>query len=1728
MKSVLCSDHSSSSSLPFAEPPSENHLCSRRCGAGEDEGGGRGGGGKEGREGGASSSHLSEFRCQSFSSAITSGLVKDPPVPASPSSLSHAPPDSGASIPRYTVATTQGSSLCAGSNNSSGSSFATEEHRHTEDELPVASPGIRCDGWSLWEDDLPQSIMEAKIRQCIFCIGNGVVSVRGYLEESPVIQGITESYAPSNNVPLPSGAHHVALSSSTHSHLHSHASARLGHPSNGLQSSSGGGGGAAFPFPSSSSSSSSFARQMFSGGGGGPSEFPTAGNNNSSNINVSSLPHSERGLHSSSTGLGDVLRHSQGAPFNGSCNNNNTNSNNHRNSTGGHPPPHHYHPNGASMVRLPRGIFVAGFTEQWIHQDVGWLSCSISTKESFLVPTPDPFCMHVIVGGELVSTTTGRILHHTRHLNLMTGELFRVMEWESSQHQRRVRLESSRILSCANKNIGVMRFTVYAQKTYNTDIRIVSFNTVHGDPSSPEVCHIENTTEYTDMSGAGSVVVARTKNSCRRVAVATFEKCMWSTDGEALKAAAARTFTSVSAPPRSGLHAMGTNLQTAQKSNRYPPAPPALHRYHHPLPSHKLYQDPATAAANGTASATPIYSFSSQKPGGKFLSHLPPSVATNPSLHLGQSTTATSSSLASSRCQSQLTSLFPGNSNLTNSSSSSSHPSTDAHAGSGGGGTSAEPEMRRREQKPGDPLETLDPLEAFYSHDAAHHHVPPFREDGGEQGCGDGGTEHIGERRPAKENEMVNKREITARSVRNNNTTSGSRSSSSGGNSDKDEHRVSEHQTQQPVNHRGDGTGSESRSSLSHAHLKSGSLSHNYSTPSDGLGGDPSSSKSAGNSSGHSQGVNNASTSSTTVSSNSNNNSGDNGSGTKPTLFSFLGYCDGISFNPMVPQTRQTEAGVEVVYSCCDHDSVCVDLVKFVGFVSDDDAPADELAEMAEAHVRAAATRGLVALRRSHEQGAREMWRVADIKMAGVDPALRGAYRFNIAQVLMSTTPSPLYGFPTRSNLPSTAAGTLLGSLPSAAAGGSHSWEVEAIIIPFLSHVCPERARNLLEFRCRHLQDARLNAQDMELQRGAWYPYRTITGSDTEVPYVAVIFVNAVIAYAMRKYVMITNDFSILFKDGGAEVVMASALVYLEWGTWDRGAFHLRAVSGPDTMSGSVNNNFFTNCIVQEHLEWAVQIAAVCRAHDIEFWRDLMTRNAMNEDDVEEMERAAKHIVLAFDARHRVQVMDEYFIKRKRWNPRDSGKGGAGASCTSILQRSCSGLLLANHQTSSVPPSPQHHRSFSSSHFRKALRKVSDTSTSVISQEMTIPFEGSIVGPSRHSLLQYKLQRQKQQQQEQEQQQQKGGGVEPNGKPFGGSQKNEPTSVSPQNASPTIEANQASSSFSSFPPERRPATGIVTCASSPPSVYSSSSGSNQSHRPNYPTRMGGGVRRRTGLAHPQISRYQLCSFPDVVLACMLLPEKFTRDEMQANFDYYTRITVAWGSPLQLGIFSVVAAQLHLAELSSRYYRQALSVNLSIPSTISGLHDEGIDGASAAMAWWVVAVGYSGMRVINGILHFFPMLPCDGEGFQFICRHNGFLIQVKVFSPGKVEYLLLPSTRTTRTFASRVPASGIANQEGEEEAPATTRSTDVDGEANTGDVRGNKRNPHKEKNEEKPGLEPSRSSSTQSTFPPSPNPPLPLLIDIPSSGEEERLLIVHAETHRIFLRCGVPETVRLVS
>jgi beta-phosphoglucomutase len=230
----------------------------------------------------------------------------------------------------------------------------------------------------------------------------------------------------------------------------------------------------------------------------------------------------------------------------------------------------------------------------------------------------------------------------------------------------------------------------------------------------------------------------------------------------------------------------------------------------------------------------------------------------------------------------------------------------------------------------------------------------------------------------------------------------------------------------------------------------------------------------------------------------------------------------------------------------------------------------------------------------AQERAWREVWQRSDIEIEG-DSQSQLILRYNLFQLLIA---APRHE--TQASIP---AKTLSGL----GYRGHIFWDTDFFIFPFFIHTQPDVARNLLGYRYHTLDGARRKAAHLGF-RGAMYPWESAaTGDDVtprfgmaETPYgedVAIrcstreIHISSVVAAAAWWYWYSTQDDEWM-RDSGAEIVLDTALFWSSRVEYDarRECWSIREVIGPDEYHDNVDNNAFTNRLVQWHLEKALQI----------------------------------------------------------------------------------------------------------------------------------------------------------------------------------------------------------------------------------------------------------------------------------------------------------------------------------------------------------------------------------------------------------------------------------------------------------------------------------------------------------------------------------------------------------
>ncbi len=236
-------------------------------------------------------------------------------------------------------------------------------------------------------------------------------------------------------------------------------------------------------------------------------------------------------------------------------------------------------------------------------------------------------------------------------------------------------------------------------------------------------------------------------------------------------------------------------------------------------------------------------------------------------------------------------------------------------------------------------------------------------------------------------------------------------------------------------------------------------------------------------------------------------------------------------------------------------------------------------------------------LRAAHEAAWAKVWAASDVIIEGDDVAQQ-AIRYNLFQLLIAA--------PQNDNRVSIPAKTLSGF----GYRGHVFWDTAIFMLPLFTFTQPKLARNLLMYRYHTLPGARRKARDNSYE-GAQYAWESaLTGDETTPRWVPgpagelvriwtgdiQLHITADVAYTVWRYWQVTGDDEFMH-DYGAEIILDTAVF---WGSRaeynaERDRYEINDVIGPDENHEHVNNNLFTNRMVQWHLETALEMLAWLR-----------------------------------------------------------------------------------------------------------------------------------------------------------------------------------------------------------------------------------------------------------------------------------------------------------------------------------------------------------------------------------------------------------------------------------------------------------------------------------------------------------------------------------------------------
>lgn len=216
---------------------------------------------------------------------------------------------------------------------------------------------------------------------------------------------------------------------------------------------------------------------------------------------------------------------------------------------------------------------------------------------------------------------------------------------------------------------------------------------------------------------------------------------------------------------------------------------------------------------------------------------------------------------------------------------------------------------------------------------------------------------------------------------------------------------------------------------------------------------------------------------------------------------------------------------------------------------------------------------------------------------------------------------------------------------------GHYFWDTEIYLLPFLARALPEKAREILLHRYRMLDAARRRAAELS-QRGALFPWRTITGEEASAYFLAgtaQYHIDADVTYAIRTYVEATGDEDFLW-DFGVEIAIETARMWEDLGFYRNNRFHIHGVTGPDEYTALVDDNAFTNVMARMNMRYAAEIASRMRSEHPDRWNELAGRLTVEDDEITRWRLAADAMYIPYDPELGITPQDDDFLEKEPWD----------------------------------------------------------------------------------------------------------------------------------------------------------------------------------------------------------------------------------------------------------------------------------------------------------------------------------------------------------------------------------------------------------------------------------------------------------------------------------------------
>jgi len=326
---------------------------------------------------------------------------------------------------------------------------------------------------------------------------------------------------------------------------------------------------------------------------------------------------------------------------------------------------------------------------------------------------------------------------------------------------------------------------------------------------------------------------------------------------------------------------------------------------------------------------------------------------------------------------------------------------------------------------------------------------------------------------------------------------------------------------------------------------------------------------------------------------------------------------------------------------------------KFVGIATSRDT--DKPFKLAQEKANMALQMGYEELKRANQKSWNKFWDHSDVIIEG-DGDVQTAIRHALFQLRIAA--------PTHDEGVSIGAKTLSGF----GYRGHAFWDTEIFILPFFTLTQPKISRNMLMYRYHTLPGARRKAASNGY-KGAQFSWESAeTGNEVTPPWVPdfnnplnliriwtgdiEIHISSDIVYALHQYWEITADDE-FWVEVGIPILLETALFYGDRAESEGNRYSIRDIIGPDEYHEHVDNNVYTNRMIQWHLGTALKALDWLQMYDFEKYQYLKEKLCLSDPILNHWQDVRENLVILQDPGTRLFEQFEGFFNL---NPIDWSK----------------------------------------------------------------------------------------------------------------------------------------------------------------------------------------------------------------------------------------------------------------------------------------------------------------------------------------------------------------------------------------------------------------------------------------------------------------------------------------